>query len=97
MLKEGWMSSAVNLNAQQGAMQQVLMRCWTDPEFKQALIDNPSMVLASQGITIPTGVNVVVVEDEPDRVHLVIPSKPGTDADLDQAAAAALSYINPAC
>ena len=91
------MSDAVNLNAQQGAMQQVLMRCWTDPEFKQALLDNPRVVLASQGITLPTGVNVVVVEDEPDRVHLVIPSKPGTDADLNQAAAAALSYINPAC
>lgn len=76
--------------------QQVVMRCWTDANFKRQLTDNPAGTLASAGITVPAGVNVVVVEDEPNRVHLVIPTKPGASADLNAAAAAAISHINPA-
>lgn len=84
-------------NQWQERIQHVLIRCWTDPDFKRALVDSPAALLASEGIVVPAGVNVVVVEDEPDRVHLVIPARPAPDSDLRGAAAAALSYINPAC
>jgi hypothetical protein len=83
--------------AQDKNWQQVITRCWTDPKYKQGLMDDPHKVLAQEGIRIPPGTNVVVVEDEPNRVHFVIPAKPGAGVDMEHAAAEAVSFINPAC
>jgi hypothetical protein len=81
--------------ANQESWQKIVLRAWSEPRFKRNLLDNPSEVLAAEGFSLPTGVNVVVVEDEPNRVHLVLPAKPG-EAGSAEAAAEALSYINPA-
>ena len=83
--------------AQEKEWQKVVTRCWTDAKFKRALMDDPAKTLSQEGIKVPVGTNVVVVEDEPTRVHFVIPARPGAGADMERAAAAAISHINPAC
>ena len=62
-------------------------------EYRQALIDNPSEVLARQmGAEVPAGVTVKVVEETADTIYLVAPyAAPAegselSDADLESVA-----------
>ena len=63
----------------QAAWRAVVTKAWGDDSFKKKLIDDPNGVLAASGVDVPAGVNVVVVENEPDRVHLVLPASPARD------------------
>ena len=60
----------------------LIVKCWEDDKLKSSLIDDPNRVLQANGITIPSGVSFVVVENEPNRVHLVLPSKPSGDVSV---------------
>jgi hypothetical protein len=54
----------------------VIARAWTDEGFKDRLIADPITSLRAEGIEVPEGVHVSVVENTPSRVHLVLPPKP---------------------
>ncbi len=56
---------------------QVIAKAWRDDGFKQALIADPVAVLGREGVAVPAGVAVRVVEDSHDLVHLVLPPKLG--------------------
>src|SRR5947209_5543938 len=62
------------------AMAEVFEKCWQDPAFKQQFKDDPRTELANAGIYIPADVQIVVVENEVNLVHIVLPS-PGVQAD----------------
>jgi len=66
----------------QAGWRNVVAKAWSDDSFKQQLIDDPNAVLAANGVDVPAGVNIVVVENEPDRIHLVLPSRPGGDVSV---------------
>lgn len=68
----------------QTAWRGIVARAWADEQFKQKLMDNPNQVLAEVGVAIPAGVNFVVVENEPSRVHLVLPSQPTGNAAVQE-------------
>ncbi|MBM3464318.1 MAG: NHLP leader peptide family natural product precursor [Armatimonadetes bacterium] len=70
----------------------VVERSWADGQYRQDLLDNPNKVLAEAGIKVPTGVNFVVVENEPDRLHLVLPQRPGDAAAADGEDSALTQY-----
>lgn len=70
------MSSAINPE-RESAWRDIVTQAWKDEGFKQRLVDDPKKVLAEKGLDIPEGVNIVVVENESDRVHLVLPARPG--------------------
>lgn len=53
----------------------VVARSWTDGKYKQELLDDPNKVLTAAGAVIPEGVHFVVVENEPTRLHLVLPTQ----------------------
>jgi hypothetical protein len=40
------------------------------------LIANPKVVAAEYGMPIPAGLQVTVVENTPDKIYVVLPSKP---------------------
>lgn len=61
----------------QTAWRGIVAKAWADEQFKQKLIDNPNRMLADAGVEVPAGVHFVVVENEPSRVHLVLPNQPG--------------------
>lgn len=69
----------------QSAWRGIVANAWSDDQFKNRLIDDPSSVLKSAGVAVPEGVHFVVVENEPNRVHLVLPAKPSGDVSVSEA------------
>ena len=80
----------------QEAWRKIVTRAWTDEKFRYALVDNPSKVLAENGYPVKPGVHFVVVENEPNRVHLVLPAKPDAAAAVQEPNAEALSWYDAA-
>ncbi|MBF0497970.1 MAG: NHLP leader peptide family RiPP precursor [Deltaproteobacteria bacterium] len=63
--------------------QKIIAKAWADEDFKQRLLSNPSGTLKEEGVEVPSGVEVCVVENTPTRQYLVLPPKPDQDADLE--------------
>ena len=61
-------------------VQDIVPRTWRDPSFRSALIANPRAVLTDEGVNLPAGVEVEVIEDTRDKVHLVLPPSPAAIA-----------------
>jgi hypothetical protein len=61
----------------QQAWRKLIERSWSDEAFRQQLVDDPNKALRDAGVDVPHGVNFVVVENEPARLHLVLPARPG--------------------
>ena len=66
-------SANKNTNRQLG---EVILKAWTDPEFKQRLQSDPAGTLQEAGVSVPEGVNVQVLEESGQQTYLVIPQKP---------------------
>ena len=54
----------------------VVAKAWADEDFKQRLIADPATVLAEEGIEVPKGVDLKVVEASEKQSWLVLPPKP---------------------
>ena len=69
---------------------QVVAKAWTDESFKQRLLAEPATVLREQGMEVPPGVEVRVVENTGTVAHLVLPTRPAegelSEAELERAA-----------
>lgn len=53
---------------------EIVVKALRDPEFRQALEDNPKEAVAAElGISLPEELVVTLVEDSPDRLHFVLP------------------------
>ena len=66
------------MNAEQQIKQwgQVVAKSWQDDGFKKRLLANPSAVLKEQGLEVPAGVQIRMVENTDQVVHLTLPAKP---------------------
>jgi hypothetical protein len=62
----------------------IIAKAWRDPAFKAELIANPAAALKAEGIDVPAGMTVTVVENTDKQFHLVLPPVP-TDALSDEA------------
>jgi hypothetical protein len=62
----------------------IIAKAWRDPAFKAELIANPAAALKAEGIDVPAGMTVTVVENTDKQLHLVLPPVP-TDALSDEA------------
>ncbi len=77
----------------------IIAKAWRDPAFKAALIANPAAALKAEGIDVPDGMTVTVVENTDKQFHLVLPPVP-TDELSDEAldaVAGGLCYDVKAC
>ena len=72
-------------------MGQIIAKCWADDSFKQQLLAEPMATLKAEGIELPEGLAVKVLENTANVFNLVIPVKPTelSDIDLDHVAGAA--------
>jgi hypothetical protein len=72
------------------AWQQLATRALTDPALKAKLLADPAAVLKANGLKVPTGMTIKVVENTDKVVHLVLPTRSApqelSDAELQQAA-----------
>ena len=57
----------------------IIAKSWRDPEFKAELIANPAAALKAEGIDVPAGMAVTVVENTDKQFHLVLPPVPSDE------------------
>lgn len=55
---------------------ELVSKCWADGAFKQRFLTDPKKVLAEFEIEVPDGLNVKVVENTDDTMHITLPAKP---------------------
>ncbi len=54
----------------------IIANAWRDPAFKAELIANPAAALKAEGIDVPAGMAVTVLENTDKQFHLVLPPVP---------------------
>ncbi len=54
----------------------IIAQAWVNEEFKKRLLADPATVLAENGIEIPEGMTVKVVEQKENEIHIPLPPKP---------------------
>ena len=74
----------------------IIAKAWRDPVFKAELIANPAAALKAEGIDVPAGMTVTVVENTDKQFHLVLPPKPNdelSEEDLDAVAGGSTATV----
>ncbi len=54
----------------------VIAQAWVDDQFKAKLLADPAAVLAENGIEVPEGMTVKVVEQKENEINIPLPAKP---------------------
>jgi Nitrile hydratase, alpha chain len=62
----------------------IIAQAWVDEEFKKRLIDDPATVLKENGIEIPEGMTVKVVERKENEIQIPLPPKPKVMAGAEE-------------
>jgi hypothetical protein len=57
----------------------IIAKAWRDPAFKAELIANPAAALKAEGIDVPTGMAVTVLENTDKQFHLLLPPVPSDE------------------
>ena len=63
-------------------MNTLIAACWKDDALKQRFLSDPHAVLAEHGMDVPEGINVNVVENTDNTVHVTLPAAPEGHANL---------------
>ena len=64
------------MDAKENQMQQIITRCRGDEEFKKRLMADPAKIFDAEGVNVPDGVSIRVVEDTDQVRTLIIPPEP---------------------
>ena len=74
----------------QKAYGKVVARAWADPEFKALLLRDARAALSTVGIEYPADIEVIVRENNPREMNLVLPPQPAegeiSEEDIDKIA-----------
>lgn len=54
----------------------IVAKCWADAEFKARLLADPQATLSTEGVEIPAGITLRVVENTADDITLILPPPP---------------------
>lgn len=75
-------------DVQHKAFAAIVARSWSDADFRAALLADPATTLRANGVHVPTGMQVQVVEDSSTLMHVVLPERPSelSDEELDSVA-----------
>ncbi len=79
------------MTEQKNALAQLFAACWKDEALKARFMTDPKAVLAEYDMPVPDGIDVKVVENADDCVHITMPAPPVgheavSDAELRSAA-----------
>ena len=88
------------MTEQKNALAQLFAKCWKDEALKARFMADPKAVLKEHGLDVPDGIDVKVVENADDCVHITLPAPPAGDMDLSDdelSNAAGGSWECPAC
>ena len=67
---------------EQNALARLFAACWKDEAIKARLMADPKAVLKEHGLDVPDGIDVKVVENADDCVHITLPAPPSGGMDL---------------
>ncbi|MFZ4441659.1 MAG: NHLP leader peptide family RiPP precursor [Syntrophales bacterium] len=56
----------------------MIAKAWSDESFKERLLTDSRAVLEAEGISVPPGVDVKVVEQTDSQIYMIIPMKPAS-------------------
>ena len=70
------------MTEQKNALAQLFAACWKDEALKARLMADPKAVLKEHGLDVPDGIDVKVVENADDCVHITLPAPPAGHAEL---------------
>jgi hypothetical protein len=73
----------LNSAGQQQEMERIAAKAWLDDTFKAKLLTDANMALAEEGIEVPAGITIKVIENTPSTLHFVLPAKP-KDGELSE-------------
>ncbi|MBQ72057.1 MAG: NHLP leader peptide family natural product precursor [Planctomycetaceae bacterium] len=77
---------------------QLFVACWKDEALRARFIADPKAVLNERGIPISDKIDIKVVENADDCVHIPLPASPNKSMDItdDELANAAGGYMTDA-
>ena len=90
------------MTEQKNALAQLFAACWKDEALKARFMRDPKSVLAEYDMPVPDGMDVKVVENADDCVHITLPAAPAggvgdlSDDELSNAAGGAGTSLPPA-
>ena len=70
------------MTEQRNALAQLFAACWKDEALKARFMSDPKAVLAEHGIAVPDGIDVNVVENTDNTVHITMPQAPAGTGEL---------------
>jgi hypothetical protein len=63
-------------------MNTLIAACWKDEALKARFMSDPKAVLAEYGLDVPDGMDVKVVENADNCVHITMPATPSGSMEL---------------
>jgi len=88
----------MNQDVQNDQINNILAKCWTDESFKQRLLTDTRATLKAEGVEIPAGYTVHVLENTDKVVNYVLPPNPNaelSDSELESVAGGKGGHFNP--
>ena len=70
------------MTEQKNQLASLFAACWKDEALKARFMSDPKAVLAEYGMDVPGGMDVKVVENADNCVHITMPAPPAGDGDL---------------
>ena len=78
------------MTEERNQLAELFAACWKDDALKQRFMNDPKAVLAEYGMDVPDGLDVKVVENADNCVHITMPMAPrGNDLSDEELSAAA--------
>ena len=86
------------MTEQRNQLADLCAACWKDEALKQRFMADPKAVLAEYGIDVPDGMDVNVVENTDNTVHITMPAPPSGFMNLsDEELSNAAGGVDVAC
>ncbi len=72
-------------NEQAKQWAKVVAKAWADEDYKQRLMSDPTSVLTGEGMEMPEGVEIKVVEATDKQAWMVLPPRPRNSGEIEEA------------
>jgi hypothetical protein len=85
----------MNQEVQNSQINNILTKCWEDESFKQKLLADPTAILKAEGVEIPAGYTIQVLENTDKVVNYVLPPNPNfelSDSELEAVAGGLVAF-----
>ena len=70
------------MTEQRNKLAELFAACWKDEALKARFMADPKAVLAEQGMDVPDGIDVNVIENTDNTVHITMPQAPSGAGEL---------------